>query len=61
MTGEGISETEEFCDQNNVSGSKPSEMLSLFLLSSTNCGSNNGFNLGDIVVGGVVKGDEEVA
>lgn len=52
VTGDGISDAEEFCvrkeDEKSVSDS---DMLSLFLRSSTNWGNKSGLSLGDIIVG----------
>jgi hypothetical protein len=51
VTGEGASDAEEFCvyvdEERSVSDS---DMLSLFLRSSTNCGSRSGLSFGDIIL-----------
>jgi len=51
VTGEGISDAEEFGVQNNDKewSISESDILSLFLRSSTNCGSKSGLSLGDII------------
>jgi hypothetical protein len=51
VTGEGTSDAEEFCvyvdEERSISDS---DMLSLFLRSSTNCGSRSGLSFGDIIL-----------
>ena len=51
VTGEGTSEMVDVCEYTEDDRSiSPSSTLSLFLLSSTSCGNNNGFSFGDIVI-----------
>jgi hypothetical protein len=49
VTGEAASEVDEVCVWEVARSASESDMLSLFLRSSTSCGSNNGLSLGDIL------------
>lgn len=51
MTGEVASEADEVCVWKVERSISESDVLSLFLRSSTSWGSNNGLSFGDILVG----------
>lgn len=48
VTGEAASEVEEVCVWAVARSASESDMLSLFLRSSTSCGSSNGLSFGDM-------------
>lgn len=56
VTGEVASEVDELWVWKVPSSASESDMLSLFLRSSTSCGSSNGLSFGDIFVDGAPSG-----